>query len=325
MKSAQLIVLGTTLAIAACGGGDFGSLPQESSDVAKIDNSNALDAARLSYEAAVDSGSLASVGGAAGISAGSFSGSSKAVVTDTARGLLFNAVSLAAIGSDTYPCGDSPADGTITVSGDIANLLTLTPGDTINIEYTQCDEGFGEVVNGSVDLRVTDFAGDFLSGLFLLAMDAVLTDLQVTTVDDSITSNGDASIVMDTRAAPYIEAGVSGMSMTMVAGSHSETLSNYSSDQTFDGSLDPAEYTLAAAGTLDSTQLTGVIEYSTGPNFAGLGIDYPHTGALLVQGAGSSARLLAVDNTNVRIEIDSNGDGSIDETIDTTWEALVNP
>lgn len=325
MKTARLIVLGSALTIAACGGGDMFNQPQEPSTTAKIDGSNALAATRVSYEAAVDSGNLASVGGAAGLSAGNPDGSAKAVVTGTTGGMLLSAVSLVPFGPDIYPCGDSPADGSITVSGDLANLLTLTPGDTISIEYTQCDEGLGEVINGFVDLTVTDFAGDFLTGSFLLAMNAVLTNLQVITIDDNVTSNGDASITMDTRANPYIEAGVSGTSMTADANSHSETLSNYSSDQTFDGSLDPAEYTLAAAGTLDSTQLSGVVEYSTGPNFTGLGTDYPHTGVLLVQGAESSASLIALDNTNVRIEIDSNGDGTVDETINTTWEALVNP
>ena len=56
--------------------------------------------------------------------------------------------------------------------------------------------------------------------------------------------------------------------------------------------------------------------------FAGEGLDYPSSGALLVVGQDSSARLTAVDNINVTIEIDSNGDGTIDATIETTWAAL---
>jgi hypothetical protein len=43
---------------------------------------------------------------------------------------------------------------------------------------------------------------------------------------------------------------------------------------------------------------------------------------LLVQGANSSARLTAIDNVNVMIELDVNGDGEADQTINTTWVDL---
>ena len=39
-------------------------------------------------------------------------------------------------------------------------------------------------------------------------------------------------------------------------------------------------------------------------------------------GNNSSARLTAIDNVNVRIDIDTNGDGAIDDTINTTWVEL---
>ena len=326
MRSARLIVLGSALTIAACGGGDVFNQPQEpAGGAARIDGSNGLTAARVSYEAALASGDLASVGGGAGFSSGSPDGSAKAVLGGSPGNMLLGAVSLVPFGPDIYPCGDSAADGSFTVSGDLANPPALTPGDTIRIEYEQCDEGFGEVIDGLIFLTVRDFAGDLLAGSFLLAMDAELTDLQVRTVDDTVTSNGDATITLDTRQAPYIEAGVSGTSVTIDTNAYSETLSNYSSDQTFDGNLDPAEYTLAAAGRLDSTRLPGVVDYSTGPNFAGLEGSYPYAGELLVQGDASSAKLIAVDSTNVRIEIDSNGDGELDETINTTWAELATP
>jgi hypothetical protein len=325
MKSTRLIVLGSALTIAACGGGDVFTPIDEPTGAARIDGANAQTAARVSYEAAVASGDLAGVGGDAGLSGSAPDGPSKAVVSGSPGNVLMTAVSLVPFGPDVYPCGQSAADGSITISGNLANPPTLTPGDTFRIEYDLCDEGFGEVIDGVVDLTVTDFAGDLLAGSYLLAMDAELTDLQVASIENTVTSNGDAAITLDTRAAPFIAAGVSGTSMTMDANTSSETLSNYSSDQTFDGNLDPAEYTLAAAGRLDSTQLPGVVNYSTGPNFAGFEASYPNTGELLVQGDASSVRLIAVDSTNVRIDIDSNGDGTVDETINTTWQELTSP
>jgi len=43
--------------------------------------------------------------------------------------------------------------------------------------------------------------------------------------------------------------------------------------------------------------------------FEGFDADYPRTGEILVSGASSSVRLIAVDNINVRIEIDTNDVG----------------
>ena len=79
-----------------------------------------------------------------------------------------------------------------------------------------------------------------------------------------------------------------------------------------------------SSGTLDSSQLAGIVDYSTEIMFQGFDNDYPGIGELLVTGGTSSARLIALDNVNVRIEIDNNDDGTIDDVVDTTWDALVN-
>ena len=77
-----------------------------------------------------------------------------------------------------------------------------------------------------------------------------------------------------------------------------------------------------ASGTLESSQLPGDVVYSTETTFQGNEGEYPSTGVLLITGDNSSARLVAVDATNVRIDIDNDGDGTLDETIDLTWAEL---
>jgi hypothetical protein len=45
---------------------------------------------------------------------------------------------------------------------------------------------------------------------------------------------------------------------------------------------------------------------------------------MLVFGTNNaSIRIMAIDEVNVRIEADFNGDGAADATIETTWAALV--
>ena len=111
--------------------------------------------------------------------------------------------------------------------------------------------------------------------------------------------------------------------MTTDTSNFSDTLSNYASAQTFDGRVSPSPYTLNASGTLDSSRLSGVIRYTTPVTFEGFDANYPQTGELLITGENSSARLIAAANgVDVTIEIDSDGDGTVDDTIMTTWTEL---
>jgi hypothetical protein len=320
MNLARLGVLSASVMIAACGSsGDQFNGAEPPTTTSDINSANALAVTRVSWEAVVASGDFGDLGGSLGLTAATPGGFAKASVAQKATGSLVNVIQQVPFGPDVLPC---LSDGIVTLSGDIANPATLTVGDTFRAVYELCDDGAGEVIDGTIDFTVREFTGDILTSLYMLSMDAVVTNLQVVTGTDTITNNGDATISLDTMQAPFVFAGVSGTSMTVDSSASSETLRNYSSNQTVDGNLQTLPFTLAASGALDSTQLAGVVSYSTPVTFAGEGLDYPSSGALLVVGQDSSARLTAVDNINVTIEIDSNGDGTIDATIETTWAAL---
>ena len=230
------------------------------------------------------------------------------------------------------PIGTGPTgclvDGTIDISGDIQDPIAtaagiLTPGDSFSVEYVGCDDGAGEVLDGRIDMVVgKPFVGDIISGAYELTMNIEVTNFQVRTDTDVVTSNGDTSTTLDTLAAPYVEASVGGNSITIDANGGSETLIAYSASQTFDGRVAPAPYTMAAAGTLNSTRIGGVINYSTLVTFAGVDTGYPTAGVLFVEGNGSAARLVAQPNgIDVVIEVDADGDGVFEDRIATTWEA----
>lgn len=258
------------------------------------------------------------LGGIPGLTSAVSGGFSKPSQTRPA-GSLVNVVQKIPFGPVEDECLLS---GTVTSSGDIAIPGTLTANDTFSVLYTMCDDGFGEVVDGLVDLTVGDFTGELLNGTFLLSMDTVVTNLQVMTGTDTITSNGDATVTLDTSATPFVEAGTSGTSMTTDSNTTSETITNFQSNQTVDGNLQNLPFTMSASGTLDTTQLDGIVSYSTPTEFSGEGFSFPSVGVLLVEGENSAARLITVDDVNVRIEIDIDGDGAADETIETTWVDL---
>ncbi len=318
MKRTHFAVLGTSLLLGACGD----SLFPEETEVAttgSITPTNALETTRASWQAALTSGDLASIGSSLGLSAGNPGGFSKPGAGGAAKGTLTGIVQQVPFGPDEIPCLTS---GTVTISGDIAeptDPTRLSFNDTFRVVYTACNDGVGEVLDGTIDFTVGDFAGDLLAGTYMLSMDALAADFQVNAGGQTTVSNGDTSVALDTMETPFIDVGTSGSAMRVDLNSRSDILIDFQSNQTVDGNLDPAPYTLTAAGTLDTTLLDGVVRYSTVTEFQGVGTEYPSTGRLRVQGSGSSLELVAIDNINVDIEIDSNGDGVIDVTISTTW------
>lgn len=319
MKYLHLLTICATLSLASCGGeSSFSGGSTDTGTGLGLTSTNVLTAASVSYRAAFGSGDLTNVGGNIGASAAA-PGSAAKADTMQLSGFLVSALQQIPFGPDVFPCVVS---GSVTISGDIADPLTLTVGDTFSIESTACDDGIGEVVDGLISMTVTDFSGDFLLGTYLLGMNAVLDGLQVTTATDVISSTGDASIALDTMAIPFVSASVSGSSMMTSSNTSTETLTNYATEQSVDAGITPAPYTLTSRGTVDSSQLDDIVSYTTPVQFRGDGIDYPYTGELLMTGGSSSARLIVLDNVNVRVELDSDGDGVVDVTVDTTWDAL---
>ena len=321
MRLTYLSVLSASVLVAACGGsGSSFNGAEEPASTFAITTANATAATSAAWEALVASSDFADLGGSLGLSAAVPGAVAKATQAFKVAGQPTGAGQAVPVGPNVFPC---LSGGAATVSGNVADLLTLTPGDTFNVLYEQCNDGVGEIIDGTIDFTVGDFSGDLLLGTYLLSMDAVVTNLQVRTGTDTIINNGDATVTLDTEQTPFVGTGVSGTSMTVDTNASSQTLSNYVSRATLDGGLPNLPYTKAASGTLDTTQLGGVVRYSTPLEFSGEGTNYPAAGSLLVEGSNSSARLTAVDNVNVTIEVDTNGDGVIDGTINTTWAALV--
>jgi hypothetical protein len=308
------------LALGACGGGSDDSDVSAPPPAARfaISASNAEAAAGASWQAANASAGFADLAGTSGVVTTKPGARAKPEGLPSTRALGFLLQKIP-FGPDTLPCQVS---GSLTLSGDLADPTTLTPGDFINVDADNCDDGLGEVVNGLMEMSIDAFSGDFSAGLYELTMTLELTNFQVTTAADVQNSNGDVTVTLNTLAAPYVTAAVSGTAMTVDGNSETSSLLNYESSQSVDGGQQPAPYALGALGTLDSSELPGTLDYSTPVAFEGDLGDYPHTGELLVTGDDSSARLVAIDSVNVRIDIDLDDDGTVDDSIDTTWAAI---
>ena len=159
-------------------------------------------------------------------------------------------------------------------------------------------------------------------GTYDLTMTATLTDFQVTTAEDSLLSNGDVTVRLNSAQLPTVAAETSGTSLTVDGNNHSVLMTNFAGSYSQDVETVPSPFSQSSSGTMDNTLLPGVVDYSTPVAFTGFDGEYPSAGEFLVVGENSSARLVAQDNVNIIIQVDADGDGEVDSTIETTWAEL---
>jgi len=328
MQRNAMIMITSSLLFAGCGGGGGGGAGGVTPPVVSpgptvaITSSNAMEVTKASYDAALDSGEFADLSGTGlfiSSTPGGFSKLDGAIAESVKVGN--GSQSQIPIPATTTPCEVS---GDVTVSGEIADPITptLTEDDFFEIDYDNCNDGFGEVTDGLVRMEVDAFTGVLASEAFDLTATFTLGMLQIRIGQDVLTSDGTVSATIDTTNVLSLFTGVSGELMTLDRNQSSERLTEFLSSLNVDVSQQIPTYVRTSSGTLDSTQLAGVVRYSTPVAFQGLGNDFPNAGEFLVQGAGSSLRLIAENNTDVRIELDTDGDGNVDETIETTWAEL---
>ena len=310
-------VLGAFVAgLVACGGGGGGggSTPV-TDDRVPITSSNAqavTTAVVESVVAVIDFGGI--------LDATPVAASAPVVATLGALKPRLGGAFYAPVGPETVPCAVS---GTVTISGDIADPFTLSTGDTIEADFASCDDGDGIVIDGLFSARVEDFEGDLdlIQARLELAVEA--TDLSVSGDGDTATADGDFTLVIDTLSAPIVRLEVSGRSLMVSASGETVTLQNFSEVQTQNDAAVPRPITFEARGRLSSSQLGGPVDYSTPVLFEAFDDAFPYTGEFLIVGADeSSVRLIALNETNVRLDVDEDGDGSAERTIDLLWSEV---
>jgi hypothetical protein len=302
-----------------CGGGSGGPAATPSG-IAKIDATNAEAIAGAVVDGVFASGSFSDVlegGGSGGLLGKTDDQLSKATGSQFAGMPGFFAS--VPIPGTTIECF---VDGMVTVSGQLADPTTLSAGDRIMLQFSQCDDGAGQVVNGIYEIVINSISGDLPEGLVDLDATVTFDGFEVLEVTEMTSLNGVFTLQLDTSVPAMTSISVSGTSVSVSDNTHSATLSAFQTDLARDGRVIPEAYTLVASGTLSSTLFEGTVNYSTPVSFLGAAGQYPYQGELLVAGAdGSSVRLVALDNMNVRLEIDP-GDGSGIVIQETIWGTI---
>jgi hypothetical protein len=242
------------------------------------------------------------------------------------------------------PCEESGSYDSIFADNDDDEYFSA--GDTITTIDYNCVE-YGETTNGQFSVTLLEEEPN-------LSMTMIFTDF--TTIDSEGTStlNGDLSVIIEDSsesfsisstsfsfsdsesAGTFTNVSLTGTTsgtleslvmtadaLTVVEEGVTETFNNVS--LTFTEDSNTLVYTMDLNGTFDVPELEGTVSVDTLQRFEELESDeFPYAGIMKITASdNSSVTLTALDAVNVLLEIDEDGDGAIDETInDTTWASL---
>jgi hypothetical protein len=222
------------------------------------------------------------------------------------------------------PRENCAVSGTVDVTFSVANPQAISPGDQFSFEFDACDDGAGAVVSGGLAMTVSGFDGDPASEAFYLAVDVELSAFSVT--QDGMTSgaSGTVSVAIDSRQPPVTTITVTASALTVTHGDVTETVTDLSVTVVEDQSMFPSAVSIQTSLRLSTPRLGGEVIISTSVALQSVGEEYPYGGEISIGGdADASINLIALDGNSVRLEIDLDGDGSPDVTIDTTWTELM--
>jgi hypothetical protein len=213
--------------------------------------------------------------------------------------------------------------GTVMYSATQTDPLRLSVGDRLSAIYVDCDDGLGYTINGQVDMTIVAYEGSLWSDVFLLGMDMVMTDVVVSDSAGIATADGGLTLTLDQLDFPMVGLGMTATEFRLGHQEEVLTLTDCDHSMMVDTGTAPAPVDASVLGRLNSPTLGGSVDYETTVMVKALGDDNPYVGELLVTGFGNSTvRIVIVDSDSIRLEIDQNGDGTVDAYVDKTWTEL---
>jgi hypothetical protein len=329
MKSSlSILVSATALAtLAACGGSGGDSSPQQGSKVA-ITSANQSQVVRAGVNAGL-SVSLAQ-GSVGGVSPAGVADRSHALADVLQRavgaarasrkGIASASAHPAATISDTQPCGVS---GTVTiVLDDRDNNQALSNGDAVSATFAQCKDSANTTINGAIAIALT-------STPTATQFSASANFQSVVVIDNGATSTISGTVVvaendMPTVTETTLSVGNGGLTASTSSTGYDDSVSFASGFLIKTDETSAGDVSVSLSGTLTAQSVGGSITISTPqPMVEASGDTHPSSGQVIVTGAsGSTVRATVLDNTQVRLELDANGDGTYESTSIVAWTVL---
>ena len=218
--------------------------------------------------------------------------------------------------------------GTISVRFDDKNDDgEFTNGDSIAATFNNClSEQDGSTTNGKVTFKITNVVGFPLLQVtpWSFVADVIFSGFQFNfpgrppfTLDGAL--NWSQSQLTLDESVIY----ATGNNLKVVSSADNLTLSNYA--VTFSDNDATNAYSEYGTETVSSTALGAsfVMTVDQAKPLQGTDPNFPDSGVITITGENSTLTLTAIDNVNVRLDLDSNKDGAIDSSENVPWESLI--
>jgi hypothetical protein len=204
---------------------------------------------------------------------------------------------------------------------------TVSNGDSMSISAANCIEG-AQKMNGTMTFGFSNLSGTIgSSSAWSGTLSLTFANVSLEENGEVARANGDMTLRYSQTGYLVATASASGASLQMVqvkngATVADETLTNFSYDASLNANVTTYSVNFTLSGTLGKLGNSSYTVKTLTP-FKETDGAYPSSGSVkITAGDNSTAIVTAVDSANVRIELDKNGDGVIDETINTTWVNL---
>lgn len=332
-KVSVALSLASLTLLAACGGGGSGdsAAGQTNTSVITSSNAQAVSAQALNANTAVNGGATTASGFATGVSISgnttAQSGLVRTVLEQLYKGLNLTPSSNLVTGVTTTESGACSGGGTISATVTYSSEGRVSNGDSVTITSTNCVEA-GKKMNGKLTMTFSNLSGTIGSAYNWGATLALaFTNFSVEENGEVSGVNGDMTLAYSQTNSQNSSASITGSSMRATLARNGatvldETLASYNVSDTIVSTLETQSSNFTFTDNL-AAKLTSYVVKTITPFKQTSGSSYPYQGALTITaGNGSKATVTALDSTNVRIDVDSNGDGTVDQTINTTWVAL---
>ena len=214
--------------------------------------------------------------------------------------------------------------GTVTLSGNPTNNpVIMSVNDVFSLVFDTCDDGDGYSIDGSFSLKVMELSGDPRTDVFRIRYS--LWDIALTVASDggnyTASANGFA-LAWDSLAFPVIVLTSSPYTLQLGSQDKVHFIASENLSLTANVDISPINKILEASTyRMKSDFLGDYLSYETIHPLDSADNRNPESGEILVTGNGA-VRIVIESSTSVRLEIDADGDGAVDDYQYTTWAAL---
>lgn len=221
--------------------------------------------------------------------------------------------------------------GSLTVSvSDTDNNGVLSAGDSLTIAVNNCVLAAG-TTTGSLVFIFNNLSGTFGSSNYSAGVTMTYGNFTVSGSGFSGSINGSLSLALTANGLNTLSETISTPSLT-VSGTYggvtrSRSLTNYSATATRTPDVTYTYLTAYAInGTMTSTALSSqAISFATTTPFVRRYTNnYPSTGVMVLTGASNSKLMITtLSSTQVKQELDANGDGIYESNTTVNWNTLM--